>query len=75
MPLPLQATSNYSILIKSCSARDCSDLLPKELQNKPPQKSRHKAIHTLMYFKLDESLAHSSLNFLLELAMKLQKYI
>ena len=28
-----------------------------------------------MYFKLDESLAHSSLNFLLELAMQLQKYI
>ena len=28
-----------------------------------------------MYLKLDESLAHSSLNFLLELAMQLQKYI
>ena len=28
-----------------------------------------------MYFKLDESFAHSSLNFLLELAMQLQKYI
>ena len=28
-----------------------------------------------MYFKLDENLAHSSLNFLLELAMQLQKYI
>ena len=28
-----------------------------------------------MYFKLDESLAHSSLNFLLELAMQLWKYI
>ena len=28
-----------------------------------------------MYFKLDESLAHSSLNFLLELAMQLQKHI
>ena len=28
-----------------------------------------------MYFKLDESLAHSSLNFLLELAMQLRKYI
>ena len=27
------------------------------------------------YFKLDESLAHSSLNFLLELAMQLRKYI
>ena len=28
-----------------------------------------------MYFKLDESLAPSSLNFLLELAMQLRKYI
>ena len=28
-----------------------------------------------MYFKLDESLAHSSLNFLLKLAMQLWKYI
>ena len=28
-----------------------------------------------MYFILDESLAHSSLNFLLELAMQLRKYI
>ena len=28
-----------------------------------------------MYFELDESLAHSSLNFLLELATQLQKYI
>ena len=28
-----------------------------------------------MYFKLDESLAHSSLNFLLKLAMQLRKYI
>ena len=28
-----------------------------------------------MYFKLDESLEHSSLSFLLELAMQLQKYI
>ena len=28
-----------------------------------------------MYFKLDESLAHSSLNFLLELAMKLKVYL
>ena len=37
--------------------------------------SRRKAVRTLMYFKLDESLAHSSLNFLLELAMQLRKYI
>ena len=28
-----------------------------------------------MYFKLDESLIHSNLNFLWELAMQLQKYI
>ena len=28
-----------------------------------------------MYFKLDESLAHSSLSFHLELAMQLRKYI
>ena len=28
-----------------------------------------------MYFKLDESLAHSSSNFLLELAMQMRKYI
>ena len=28
-----------------------------------------------MYFKLDESLAHSSVNFLSELAMQLRKYI
>ena len=28
-----------------------------------------------MYFKLDESLAHTSLNFLFELAMQLRKYI
>ena len=28
-----------------------------------------------MYFKLYESLAHSSLDFLLELAMQLQRYI
>ena len=28
-----------------------------------------------MYFKLDERLAHSSLNFRLELAMQLQEYI
>ena len=28
-----------------------------------------------MYFKLDESLAHTSLNFLLKLAMQLRKYI
>ena len=28
-----------------------------------------------MYFKLDESLAYSSLAFLLELAMQLRKYI
>ena len=33
-------------------------------------------MQNLMYFKLDaESLAHSSLNFLLELAMQLRKYI
>ena len=41
-----------SILIKSCSARGRSDVLPKELQNKT-----------------------STLNFLLELAMQLRKYI
>ena len=34
-----------------------------------------KAILTLIYFKLEESLWHSSLNFLLEFAMQLQKYI
>ena len=28
-----------------------------------------------MYFKLDESLVHNSLNFLLEVAMQLRKYI
>ena len=28
----------------------------------------------MIYFKLDESLAHSSLNFLLELAAQLRKY-
>ena len=28
-----------------------------------------------MYFKLDESLGHSSLNCLVELAMQLQKYV
>ena len=28
-----------------------------------------------MHFKLDEGLAYSSLNFLLELAMQLRKYI
>ena len=27
-----------------------------------------------MYFELDESLGHSSLNFLLELAVQLRKY-
>ena len=28
-----------------------------------------------MYFKLEESLVHNSLNFLLEVAMQLRKYI
>ena len=28
-----------------------------------------------MYFKLEESLVHNSLNFLLEIAMQLRKYI
>ena len=55
-----------SILIKSCSTQGCLDLLPKVLQNKTrKQISRCKAVHTLMHFKPDESLAHSSLNFLL----------
>ena len=31
--------------------------------------------HSYLDFELDESLAHSSLNFVLELAMQLQKYI
>ena len=34
-----------------------------------------KAIRTLIYFKLDESLWHSSLKFLLELTMQLRRYI
>ena len=69
-----------SILIKSCSAQGCLDLLPKELQNKTIKTiTRCKAVRTctLMYFKLDKSLGHSSLNFGLELhvAMQLRKYI
>ena len=34
-----------------------------------------RAIYTLMYFKLDENLWHGSLDFLLELAMQLRRYI
>ena len=52
-----------SILIKSCSERGRSDLLPKELQNK--KACRCKAVRTLMYFTLNESLARSCLDFLL----------
>ena len=38
--------------------------------------NRHKAVRTFIYFKLHESLwVHSSLNFLLELATQLWKYI
>ena len=61
-----------SILIKSCSARGRSDLHKIKPQK---QISRRIAVRTLMYFKLDESLAHSSLNFRLELAMQLRRYI
>ena len=65
-----------SILIKSCSTQGRLDLLLKELQNKPQKQiSRCKAVRTFMYFKIDENLAHCSLNFLLELAMQLRKDI
>ena len=60
-----------SILSKSCCARGRSELFP----NHNTKLSRCKAIRTLIYFKLDESLWHSSLKFLSELAMQLRRYI
>ena len=62
-----------SILTKSCSARGRSDPWPKKLQNKT-KLNRRKTVRTLIHFKLDESLEHSSLNLLLEFAMQLRKY-
>ena len=59
-----------SISVKSCSSRGRSR---KSYKIKPQKQiSGLKAVRILMYFRLDESLAHSSLNFLLELAMQLR---